>query len=574
MNNPTKDWQLYENGKEYNQRLKPNYYDTVNANLDFYAGNQWRNSESTTLDKPVFNIVKRILSFFVAQLTSYDTAVSFTPLAFTGVDDIHSEGAEVATAEVANLFEKMKFSNKRRDALFQAGQIGDVAFHAYFDPNKKPYRGDMGMAIEGEICGELVTGTNVFFGNANITDVESQPYIIISGRDMVSNLKAEAKKYKEQSGDINSDSDYNFEAGDAAQIEVQADAGNGKALYIIKYYRDSKTKRIKVSKSVQNAYIYEDIDTGLDRYPVAWLNWEKQLNQYHGRAMITGIIPNQIFINKMFAMAMYNMMHTAFPKAVYNADVIDSWNNEIGQAIGVHNFDPSQNLGNIATYLEAGNMSSQITSLIDMAMNYTKETLGISDAAMGNINPTNTSAIIAVQKSSAIPLENIKHNLYDWVEDIALILVDMMGTYYGERPIVKKEEGETESIQMYDFSKFKKLWISTKVDVGESSYWSETIVSQTLDNLLSQNRIDMIQFLERVPNGHIPEKQQLIDDLKKAQEAQKQMMEQPPQPQVDSSQYEDMANFFESLPQEQQDKLKELPPDQFEQVVSQLMQQQ
>ena len=37
--------------------------------------------------------------------------------------------------------------------------------------------------------------------------------------------------------------------------------------------------------------------------------WEEQKNQYHGRALVTELIPNQIFINRMFASA---MRHLAF----------------------------------------------------------------------------------------------------------------------------------------------------------------------------------------------------------------------------------------------------------------------
>ena len=68
---------------------------------------------------------------------------------------------------------------------------------------------------------------------------------------------------------------------------------------------------------------------------------------------------------------------------------------------------------------------------IDKAMIYTKETLGVTDAQMGNVRPDNTSAIIALQSASNVPLENPRALLYEWVEDIGRILLDMMGTYYG-----------------------------------------------------------------------------------------------------------------------------------------------
>jgi hypothetical protein len=235
------------------------------------------------------------------------------------------------------------------------------------------------------------------------------------------------------------------------------------------------------------------------------------------------ILPNQIFINRMFAMVMYHLMMTAFPKMVYNADLIDTPSNEIGESIGVSGMDLGAPIKNVLGYLEPGNMSAQITQVIDMALQYTKEMLGISDAAMGQIdNPKNTSAIIAVQKSSAIPLENPKSNMYEWIEDIGHVLMDMIGTYYGKRPIVmdvpitdpQGQQTTQKQVQLYDFSQFKDIWLKVRADVGEASYWSEITMMQTLDNLLAQGHIDFMQYLERIPDEYIPQKEQLISEIK------------------------------------------------------------
>lgn len=37
----TRAWQLYEQGRAYNNRLVPNQYSLVNTNIEFFAGNQW-----------------------------------------------------------------------------------------------------------------------------------------------------------------------------------------------------------------------------------------------------------------------------------------------------------------------------------------------------------------------------------------------------------------------------------------------------------------------------------------------------------------------------------------------------
>ena len=58
---------------------------------------------------------------------------------------------------------------------------------------------------------------------------------------------------------------------------------------------------------------------GLTLYPITWFNWD-YVQDYHGQAVITGLIPNQVFINKLFAMSMISLMTTAYPKIVYDRD--------------------------------------------------------------------------------------------------------------------------------------------------------------------------------------------------------------------------------------------------------------
>jgi hypothetical protein len=565
LENKTKDWQLYEAGKKYNNSLKPSYYDTVDANLAFFEGDQWRNLEAENMPKPVFNIIKRVGTFFVSSLTTSKTKLHFEPLLNTSMgDEQELTPSDFANAMVSNLFEKFKMDFRIKDALFDGVKTGDYAAHFFFDTSKQPY-GYQSSEHEGEIEMELVDGSNVFFGNANNPRVDVQPYIIISGRDMVQNLREEAKQHQQgQEVDaIQSDKDYNEQSGDSGKIEVEADIEGdqyGKALYIIVYRKDKQTGTIKASKSVENAYIYKDVDTGLSHYPIAWGNWEKQKNQYHGRALCTGLLPNQIFINRMFAMVMYHLMMTAFPKAVYNSDIIPQWDNAIGSAVGVSGFDPNMNVKNIAGYLEPGNMSNQIIQTIELAMQYTKETLGISDAALGSIDPKNTSAIIAVQKSSAIPLENPKANLYEWIEDIGQILLDMMGTYYGQRPVVMDIEGQKQEV-MYNFTTFKNTWLNVRADVGEASYWSEIASLSTLDRLLEMEKIEFVDYLERVGEEYIPQKEELITKIKQQIEMAEQMANDP-MAAVAALSPEEQQAFYSASPEQQQAILAQLqgPP--------------
>lgn len=606
-NNITQAWKLYEDGREYNNRLVPNQYNVVNTNTEFFIGNQWINLPETPamrgLPKPTFNILKRVASLFIASLTSSGVALRFEPLAYydgSNVTDPDHDAALFANAEVNNLLEKFKMDYRLRDALFDGAITGDYCAHFWYDPDAMPYGGAFG-AHRGEIQMELVDGINVMFGNPNDRRVETQPYILIVGRDTVEHLRWEAERFQKnkklyKSGKANTSKPDTMESefqpdqenqdftGVGGRTEIISD-DNGKALYVLLYTKTSqevdklddegnpvyedvlddkgepvyedgvldafgepvpKRKAVRViettvhvTKATRTAIIYEDVDTGLTRYPIAWGNWEKQKNQYHGRALVTGLIPNQIFINQMFATAMRHLQLMAFPKTVYNADLISSWTNEVGQAIGVRGLQPGQAISQVAYNLQPAEMSNQIFTLIDKAMAYTKECLGATDAQMGNVKPDNTSALMVLQTNAEVPLENIRSGVYEWIEDIGGILLDFMGTYYGTRPVVVDQEFEefitgpdgapqidpktgqmmTQKIvrkvlKEFDFSQFKHLWLNLRVDVGATTYFSEIAMTQTLDNLRADGTLDVIQYLERIPDKLIPKKQELIDELK------------------------------------------------------------
>ena len=71
----------------------------------------------------------------------------------------------------------------------------------------------------------------------------------------------------------------------------------------------------------------------------------------------------------------------------------------------------------------------------------------------------------------------------------------------------------------FDFSQLAQAPVSIQLDVGASAYWSEIATQQTLDNLLVQDKIDLVDYLERIPNGYITKKQELIEKLRGASAA-------------------------------------------------------
>ena len=147
---------------------------------------------------------------------------------------------------------------------------------------------------------------------------------------------------------------------------------------------------------------------------------------------------------------------------------------------------------------------------------------------------------MVLDTNSRTPLENVRAGLNEWVEDICAVLLDMMGTYYGARPIVRSRtfeepviddatgvplmgqyDGQMQIktvsrrvIEEYDFSELKHLYFSSRVDVGAGNTYSQAAMMQTLDNLRREGVIEFIDYLERVPDSVVPRRQELIQKLK------------------------------------------------------------
>ena len=102
-----------------------------------------------------------------------------------------------------------------------------------------------------------------------------------------------------------------------------------------------------------------------------------------------------------------------------------------------------------------------------------------------------------------------------------------MAANYGVRPVDVPAEaaigaetaqfaGATASTMQvdFDFANVRECPMSIGLDVGASSYWSEIASMQTLENLLQLGLISTADFLERIPDGYIAKRQELLDKYK------------------------------------------------------------
>lgn len=180
----TKDWKLYEAGKKYNNARQ--IVEQAKVNTEFYEGNQWVGAGDTNLPKPVFNILKRVGSYFIASLTSSPIKIFLTPLQFENFDKeiaIKSGNPELANivdaldisnASIAKIMERQCFQDKVRDALTRSVKTGDMAMHFKFNTNLKPYVYAPMHLYKGDVEIEVIDGINVFVSNPNIHDIQNK----------------------------------------------------------------------------------------------------------------------------------------------------------------------------------------------------------------------------------------------------------------------------------------------------------------------------------------------------------------------------------------------------------------
>lgn len=545
----------YEAGLRFNQGI--NLYDCVQTNENFFIGKQWEGVQANGLPTPVFNFLKRVVLFSVANVSTDNLKLHAKPMASSGEQP--REAVELLT-DILNdqftaIFEMNKMGACIREFCRNAAVDGDGCMYAWWDPGL-----ETGQTARGGIRTEVLQNTQVLFGNPNNRDVQAQPYILIEKRMLVEEARhlAAGSAERRSSGarlareipgrngltrgagptrvsstafGLEADEAGGARSPDPAIDDIVPDdkesgdshldsLGGEKVTVLTRLWRDRDTGTIHAYQCTRTAELRRPWDLKIKRYPLIWMNWDYVQDCYHGQAMITGLIPNQIFVNKLFAMCMISLMTLAYPKVIYDRTKVAKWSSRVGAAIGVNG-----NVDGVARIMDPASISPQISQFIELAVGYTQKFLGASDVALGDARPDNTSAIIALQRAAATPMELTKQALLQAIEDMGRIYMEFMGAYYGERFVEAPVPQEGASghasgkvVIPFDFAALRSIPCSVELDVGASSYWSEIASMQTLDNLLVQGKISTVEYLKRLPAGQITDREALISALQRQEE--------------------------------------------------------
>jgi hypothetical protein len=207
-------------------------------------------------------------------------------------------------------------------------------------------------------------------------------------------------------------------------------------------------------------------------------------------------------------MVMKHMSDTAFSKVIYDKSRIPEWSNEVGEAIAALG---GTNVSDAVSVLGVGKLQEDYIDFIKNVISNTKELSGATETALGNVTPQNTSAILAIQEASRIPLKLVRAALYQCIEDLANIWADMTLAYYSEErsiPTLNSEGGYS----CCRILKSDRVGAKMKaiIDVLDASSYSSALSLSILDKLLDGGHITIEQYLARIPTEYIENPAALI----------------------------------------------------------------
>ncbi len=520
----------FKSAREHKELIgEKGIYEQTRVNERFYVGDQWHGAKCGS-DRPLVrhNVIKRIGDYKMAAITSNPVTVSFSAdgvpntvelKAFSdGVKNRCAKGempksltADEETALVMSALgdyyrvteERLRYHDTRYNALRNAYISGTGLIYTYWDGEletglyaDRNHR----FPIKGDIACDVLDVENVYFGDPSVKEVQNQPFIIISQRKSVADLQAEARKNRASANEID-------------QIAENCDEGDGKTTVLTKMWKEKGDSGVTVMavRVVKDVTIRHKWDMRIRLYPIAKFTWQERKNSVYGDSEITYLIPNQIAINRMLTANVWAVMMMGMPIMTVNGDIVQSpVTNEPGQIIRVYG-SPEETDAAIK-YVAPPSFSPNFESNINSLITNTLSQAGANDAALGDISPNNTSAIIAVREAAMMPLDTVRNRFYTFCEDVARIWAEFWISMYGPRSLKISDENGIWYLP-FDGEKYRQLLISTRVDVGAGTVWSENQAIKTLDNLLNRGAITLKQYLTRLPDGVISDIGGLIKEI-------------------------------------------------------------
>lgn len=528
----TELWESYEKGKAYLRMM--NVFSDTDLNYRMYNGNQWEGAKIEGIEQAQYNFIETIVNYKVSTINQNLYAMHFSSENFEEKEfrKTAERVCELLDKKASKVWEKDSVDNKIREISDDAAINDEGLIYAYYDEETQ------------SPVNEVLNKNDVQYGNEQSSDIQTQPYIIISQRKPVQTIIEMAEregvsedKFKFIIGDADtlesSGIDSKLEKDDMCTLVTKMYKENGKVWY------QMATKYVELTKPK---------NTELSFYPVAHFIWKEKKGWSRGEGEVRCLIPNQLELNKTLARMLLSVKQCAYAQKVANVDKIanPSALDQVGGIIKTKGGTTVDDVSKIFTYVQPATMSTDVSKVMSDLISITRELKSASEMATGGVNPEQASgkSILAVQQAAQQPLTKQSIALKRCIEDLAHIWLDMWITYTPDGMKLEEEiqnpvTGETET-DLVDIpaSILEKLKATVKIDVTPKSPFDKYAQELSLENLLKagffnvQKEPELKLYAEALPDDSVMPKQKLLDICEKIEEKKRRIAEMNAQAQM------------------------------------------
>lgn len=526
-----KIFEEYEKGTAFKASLwKKGLYEQSRTNERFFIGDQWYGAKCGN-ERPLVrhNIIRRIGDYKISTLLSSQLNVTYTAAgaSFTEgqrrqikavrrdfargkISDPAALGREQEISLITDALSihaktvagRVGFAAVAEQALRNAYISGTGIIYTYWDSQADTglYTAKGSMPVKGELACRCLRVENVCFGDPFTDSVEAQPYIIISSKMSVEEAVFRAA---------------NFGAGEFILSRIRESARKGKVAVLTKLYkkRTSNGVRIMAVQVCENATIRDEWDTGLHRYPIAKFSWDRRGDLVYGESEITYLIPNQIAINRMITANVWSGMAMGMPIMVVNGDTVPGQiTNDPGQVIRI--YGSNEDVAGAVRYVSPPDFADKFQGSVDALIKNTLNQSGANEAALGDMEAHNATAIQRLNTAAVQPMEIMRQRYSVFLEELALIWADFWLTRYGNRGLCIEDENGIWYMP-FSASRYKDIALFARVTQDKEENAEKRV--EVLNRLFEKGEISARVYVENLPEKVIGDKRELLHSLKEEQ---------------------------------------------------------
>ena len=492
-------WQKYETG--LNHHRQSNIIEQSLKNYDFFEGRQWRGVQVANEDDlPRYNIIRQIVSFKYNVIS-----MANVELIFLSDNEDYSNALNAFSSE---MWEDLKMQSY----LWQVNKSAHIAGDGYlyiYDDNpiesvSKPLKYD-------SIKCKPIDNVNIFLADEQNSNIQEQAYIIIRERLPVSEVRERAKAYGFKDIDLIVSDEEN--ETDPNRVEVKTEDGKCTSLL----YLTKKNGTIHFTRATQNAVYQEETDSGLTLYPVVNLVCNSKKGTARGIGEVEPLIANQILLNKTLFRRGGSVAQVAFPKMVYNEELIENPSelSKTGGIIGVRGLSTAK-ISEMIGYVQPSYIGNDAKELTDELITLTKEINNSGNGALGQVNPERASgtAIQAVTQQSNISTNEQSAAYEQLIEDIGLIFIEFWKKY-NPSGLLTELEGNQIVIPTEELDRIK-----LKINVSPATPFDRLATDQQLMELFKSGVISFDEFVESLDENTLFPKNKLEEIITKRENQQ------------------------------------------------------